>query len=75
MSEKHLWYSLIPARDRMVVDAAAKWLRPVPWQWVRDIDVPLERQERDCRCQAEGMAERDRKDLADPGLLCCRQGA
>jgi hypothetical protein len=28
MSKQHDWYTLIPERDRMVVDAAAKWLRP-----------------------------------------------
>ncbi len=27
------WYSRIPFHDRRAVDAVAKWLRPIPWQW------------------------------------------
>jgi hypothetical protein len=33
MDGKYNWYTAIPERDRIVVDATAKWLRPVPWQW------------------------------------------
>ncbi len=40
MSEKHLWYNLIPERDRLVVDAAAKWFRPVAWQWFITLTFP-----------------------------------
>ena len=40
MSKEHLWYNLIPERDRQVVDAAAKWLRPVPWQWFVTLTLP-----------------------------------
>ena len=28
MSTQHDWYTLIPERERMIVDAAAKWLHP-----------------------------------------------
>jgi hypothetical protein len=34
------WYTLIPDRDRKVVDATAKWLRPVPWQWFVTLTFP-----------------------------------
>jgi hypothetical protein len=30
---KDTWYERIPAQERAAVDAAAKWLRPVRWQW------------------------------------------
>jgi len=33
MDGKYNWYTAIPERDRIVIDATAKWLRPVPWQW------------------------------------------
>lgn len=33
-------YTLIPERDRMVVDAAAKWLRPIQWQWFVTLTFP-----------------------------------
>jgi hypothetical protein len=32
MDGKYNWYTAIPERDRIVIDATAKWLRPVPWQ-------------------------------------------
>ena len=40
MSTQHDWYTLIPERDRMIVDAAAKWLRPIPWQWFITLTFP-----------------------------------
>ena len=42
-SAKHCrasWYQRIPPHDRLVVDAVAKWLRPVPWQWFLTITFP-----------------------------------
>lgn len=33
MTESHNWYSKIGSHDRRVVDAVAKWLSPVSWQW------------------------------------------
>jgi hypothetical protein len=40
MSTQHDWYTLIPQRDRMVVDAAAKWLRPIQWHWFITLTFP-----------------------------------
>lgn len=40
MSDKHQWYHLIAEQDRVVVDAAAEWLRPVPWQWFVTLTFP-----------------------------------
>jgi hypothetical protein len=40
MSERHNWYTTIPERDRAIVDAAAKWLRPVSWQWFVTLTFP-----------------------------------
>jgi hypothetical protein len=40
MSEQHNWYTTIPERDRAIVDAAAKWLRPVSWQWFVTLTFP-----------------------------------
>ena len=34
------WYTMIPERERQVVDATAKWLRPVPWQWFITLTFP-----------------------------------
>jgi len=34
------WYSKIPESERCVVDAAAKWLRPIPWQWFVTLTFP-----------------------------------
>jgi hypothetical protein len=33
MSEHSNWHTRIPVQDRQVVDAVAKWLNPIPWQW------------------------------------------
>ena len=40
MSPSSEWYSRIPAHDRQVVDAVAKWLSPVPWQWFVTLTFP-----------------------------------
>ena len=34
------WYTSIAEKDRIVVDATAKWLRPVPWQWFITLTFP-----------------------------------
>jgi hypothetical protein len=34
------WYSRIPFHDRRAVDAVAKWLRPIPWQWFVTLTFP-----------------------------------
>lgn len=34
------WLRCLPARDRQVVDAEAKWLRPVEWQWFVTLTFP-----------------------------------
>jgi len=34
------WYSRIPYLDRRAVDAVAKWLRPIPWQWFVTLTFP-----------------------------------
>jgi len=34
------WYTLIPEKDRIVVDATARWLRPVSWQWFVTLTFP-----------------------------------
>jgi hypothetical protein len=34
------WYQRIPAGDRDVIDAAARWLRPVKWQWFVTLTFP-----------------------------------
>jgi hypothetical protein len=33
MNDQHNWYTRIPAQERLVIDATAKWLSPVKWQW------------------------------------------
>jgi hypothetical protein len=33
MTETNNWYTLIPENERQELDAIAKWLSPVPWQW------------------------------------------
>jgi hypothetical protein len=38
--ERENWYMTIPWRKRRVVDAAAKWLRPVRWQWFVTLTFP-----------------------------------
>jgi hypothetical protein len=40
MSEQGTWYTAIPKRDRAAVDAAAKWLAPVPWQYFVTLTFP-----------------------------------
>ena len=40
MNGKNTWYTAIPERDRIVIDATAKWLRPVPWQWFVALTFP-----------------------------------
>lgn len=39
-SGKHSWYETISPEDRLVVDAVAKWLRPVCWQWFVTLTFP-----------------------------------
>src|SRR3974390_1209110 len=34
------WYERIPAQDRIAIDAVAKWLRPVRWQWFVTLTFP-----------------------------------
>lgn len=34
------WYRRISYRDRANVDAVAKWLRPIPWQWFATVTFP-----------------------------------
>jgi hypothetical protein len=34
------WYTTLPKRKRRVVDAVAKWLRPVRWQWFISLTFP-----------------------------------
>jgi len=34
------WYTRLSRRDRRLVDATAKWLRPVRWQWFVTLTFP-----------------------------------
>lgn len=34
------WLRRLPTRDKRVVDAVAKWLRPVEWQWFATLTFP-----------------------------------
>jgi hypothetical protein len=34
------WYSRIPENEHRVMDAAARWLRPIPWQWFITLTFP-----------------------------------
>ena len=34
------WYTLLLEKDRIVVDATARWLRPVSWQWFVTLTFP-----------------------------------
>jgi len=34
------WYTTLPRHKRRVVDAVAKWLRPVRWQWFISLTFP-----------------------------------
>jgi hypothetical protein len=36
-ASRDTWYTRIPYRDRLAVDAVSEWLRPIRWQWF----VPL----------------------------------
>jgi hypothetical protein len=40
MSRGGQWYTTLPRHQRRVVDAVAKWLRPVQWQWFVTITFP-----------------------------------
>jgi hypothetical protein len=36
----HHWYTRIPENERLVLDAAATWLRPTTWQWFVTLTFP-----------------------------------
>ena len=79
MSGNINWYTLIPERDRRVVNAAAKWLSPVSWQWFVTLTFPwsvkgetadaklkewLNRTERTLRTRVCFVAGKERKPCA-----------
>lgn len=40
VSTPHTWYQIITPEDRVAVEAAAEWLRPVSWQWFVTLTFP-----------------------------------